>query len=324
MLNLTLYGRPVLTVFDLLGKKENDLTYSLGWGLGQSDTFVQRLLREVFADKQAGELQALRLQEFLPGSGFTDIEIETNKVALVLEAKVGWSLPEKAQLERYAPRLKSAEIGQILVVSECTPEFAAARLPQAVAGVPVAYRSWKQIVRLAEACAPPGHAEKRMLRELTTYLRGLMTMQNHTSNLVYVVALGAQVQAWSAPFTPIEIVVKKDRYFCPIGNGHPKEPPNYLGFRWGGQLQQIRHVDAYEVFTDPHEMIPELASRQVDRHYLYTLGPPMVPPKTVKTGNLYRAQRIEAAIDLLLTCDTIRDARDKTQERLTVAGEALA
>ncbi len=324
MLDLTLYGRPVRTVFDLLGKKENDLTYSLGWGLGQSDTFVQRLLREVFADKQAGELQALRLQEFLPGSGFTDIEIETNKVALVLEAKVGWSLPEKAQLERYAPRLKSAEIGQILVVSECTPEFAAARLPQAVAGVPVAYRSWKQIVRLAEACAPPGHAEKRMLRELTTYLRGLMTMQNHTSNLVYVVALGAQVQPWSAPFTPIEIVVKKDRYFCPIGNGYPKEPPNYLGFRWGGQLQQIRHVDAYEVFTDPHEVIPELASRQVDRHYLYTLGPPMVPPKTVKTGNLYRAQRIEAAIDLLLTCDTIRDARDKTQERLTVAGDALA
>jgi hypothetical protein len=127
MLDLTLYGRPVRTVFDLPGKKENDLTYSLGWGLGQSDTFVQRLLREVFADKQAGELQALRLHEFLPGSGFTDIEIETNKVALVLEAKVGWSLLEKAQLERYAPRLKSAEIGQILVVSECTPEFAAAR-----------------------------------------------------------------------------------------------------------------------------------------------------------------------------------------------------
>jgi hypothetical protein len=43
-------------------------------------------------------------------------------------------------------------------------------------------------VRLAEACAPPGHAEKRMLRELTTYLRGLMTMQNHTSNLVGHVA----------------------------------------------------------------------------------------------------------------------------------------
>ncbi len=58
--------------------------------------------------------------------------------------------------------------------------------------------------------------------------------------------------------------------------------------------------------------------------YLYTLGPPIVPPKTVKAGNLYRAQRVEAAIDLLLTCDTIRDARDKTQERLTASGEVLA
>lgn len=324
MPGLTLHGRPVRTVFDLLGKKENDLTFSLGWGLGQSNELVRRLLQEIFPDEEIGELEALRLQEFVPGSGFTDIEIETDKLAIILEAKVGWSLPDEEQLEKYARRPGSRETRRLLVVSECTPEFAGPRLPEAVAGVPVAYQSWKQIVRLAEACAPSAHAEQRVLRELTTYLRGLMTMQNHFSNLVYVVALGAQVQPWSAPFTPIEIVVNKDRYFCPIGNGYPKEPPNYLGFRWGGQLQQVCHVDAYEVITDLHDAIPELASRPVERHYLYTLGPPIIPAKIVKTGNLYRAQRIEAAIDLLLTCDTIRDARDKTQERLSAAGEALS
>ena len=92
------------------------------------------------------------------------------------------------------------------------------------------------------------------------------------SNLV---ALGSTVQSWSAPFTPIQIVVD-NLYFCPIGNGYPKEPPNYLGFRWNGRLQQICHVDGYKVL----------------------------------------ASCVQAAIDLLLPATTIREARDKTQERL--------
>jgi hypothetical protein len=119
-----------------LGKKENDLTYSLGWGLAQSETFVKSLLADVFPGEEPGAIQALRQQESLAGGGFTDIEIETDRLPLVLEAKVGWSLPEEGQLVQYAPRLKQADIGLILVVSECPPEFADPRLPKGVAGVP--------------------------------------------------------------------------------------------------------------------------------------------------------------------------------------------
>lgn len=326
MAGLTLYGRPVHTLFDLLGDKENDLTYSVGWGLAQSETFVRALLADVFPGEEPGELQALRLQEHVPGSGFTDIEIETERLAIVLEAKRGWSLPTRVQLEKYAPRLDQSEIGRLVVISECTPEYAAPpTLPVEIAGVPVVHRSWRQLVKLAGSCNPSGHAEKRLLRELTAYLRGLMTMQNHTSNMVYVVSLGAEAQSWSRPFTPIEIVVKKHRYFHPIGETYPREPQNYVGFRWNAQLQQIRHVERYEVFTDPHEHIPEIPSQDYGRrHYLYHLGPPIIPPHAVRTGKLYRAQRVEAAIDLLLTCQTIREARDKTRDRLQAAGEALA
>ena len=261
--DLTLYGRPVKTVFDLLGDKENDLTYSVGWGLSQSPTLVDALLEDVFPGEDRGRLQAVRLQEYVKGSGFTDIEIETDRVAVVLEAKRGWSLPTHGQLEKYLPQLKKAEVGRVVVVSECTPDYAAPpRIPESIGGVPVIYRSWKQVVQLAARCSPSAHAEKRLLRELTTYLRGLMTMQNHTSNMVYVVSLGTTIQDWSAPFTPVEIVVEKDRYFHPVGNGYPKEPPNYIGFRWHGQLQQIRHVDDYVIATDPHQEIPEMASRE--------------------------------------------------------------
>jgi hypothetical protein len=160
--------------------------------------------------------------------------------AAALEAKRGWSLPTEDQLRQYRPRLEQFEIGRILVVSECTPEFAQPQLPGAIEGVPVVYRSWKQIVQLAEACAPTAHAEKRILRELSTYLRGLMTMQKQTSNMVYVVSLGTERTDWSGTLTPVEIVTHKNVYFCQIGGGYPKEPPNYLGFRWYGRLQQIR------------------------------------------------------------------------------------
>jgi hypothetical protein len=93
----------------------------------------------------------VRLQEFEPDGGFTDIEVETEYVAMILEAKRGWDLPTQTQLEKYAPRLAQAEIGRILVVSEASPEFAAPSVPDGVAGVPVVYRSWRDVVRLAES-----------------------------------------------------------------------------------------------------------------------------------------------------------------------------
>ena len=317
MPELTLHGQRVGTVFNLLGDKENDLTYALGWGLAQNEHLARRLLEEVFPKTEIGELRAVRLQEFEPGGGFTDIEIESEHVAMVLEAKRGWDLPTREQLVKYTPRLAQAEIGRLLVVSEASLEFAAPHVPTTIGGVLVVYRSWRQVVLLAESClGRGGHAERRLLRELIAYLRGLMTMQNKTSNMVYVVALGAHRTPWSGSLTPIEIVTEKNRYFHPVGNRYPKEPPNYVGFRWAGRLQRIHHVESYEVFTDPHEHFPEIPSDEWERHFLYTLGPVVTPPQGVRTGSLYQAARVEVALDLLLTCRTISEARDRTQARL--------
>ena len=251
---LTLYGRPIGTVFDLLGDKENDLTYSVGWGLAQSTTFAESLLADVFPGEDPGELQAIRLQEFLPGSGFTDIELESKRLAMILEAKRGWNLPSEEQLRQYSPRLEQFEIGRILVVSECSPEFAEPQVPSTIDGVPVAYRSWKQIVQLAEGCAASAHAEKRILRELSTYLRGLMTMQKQTSNMVYVVSLGTNLHQPSGSLTPSKIVTQKDVYFCPIRRRLPQGASQLPRLPLGmASPQQIRHVEDYEVFTDPSQ-----------------------------------------------------------------------
>ncbi len=76
MAELSLHGRDVRTVFDLLGDKEDDITYSLGWALSRSDRFLYAVLGRVFRRKP-GAVRAVRLPEFLPGGGFTDMEVVT-------------------------------------------------------------------------------------------------------------------------------------------------------------------------------------------------------------------------------------------------------
>jgi hypothetical protein len=75
--------------------------------------------------------------------------------------------------------------------------------------------------------------------------------------------------------------------------GWPHTPPNYIAFRFDGRLQQVRHVDRYEVVTRPHDYIPEIipqADWSDEPHFLYTLGPPIVPRSPCSTGRSGRTQ----------------------------------
>jgi hypothetical protein len=330
---LTLHSRPVQTVFDLLGSKEDDITYSVGWGLAQSEAFTRAVLGEVYGDTEQGEITAIRLQESAAGTGRTDVEIETELLHLVLEAKRGWNLPLQSQLQQYADRLNEPDDreGRIAVVAECARNYPPVQpLLNPIDGVPVSYVPWKRVAELATStvAASRSDAEKRLLAELTAYLKGLMTMQNVTSNMVFVVVLGQDPLRWSS-LTFKDTVIERGFYYHPVGGpkGWPHTPPNYIGFRFDGRLQQIRHVDHYEVITRPHDYIPEIISQadwSEEPHFLYTLGPPIVPPHSVHNGKIWPNARLWCALDLLLICKTISEARDKTQERLVSAGEAAA
>ncbi len=201
------------------------------------------------------------------------------------------------------------------------------KLPSSIDGVPVSYLPWSLVADLVAETAESTsrHAEKRLLHELLAYLKGLMTMQNPTSNLVYVVALNEDELDW-CDITFRDIVYKRRRYFHPVAGGRggwPKTPPNYLGFRFGGRRQRIHHVEDYEVVTRPHDHIPEVADWAdwtEQPHFLYKLGPAIELTKEVKTGAIYRSGRVWCARDLLLTADTMAKARDRTRARHEKAG----
>lgn len=141
-------------------------------------------------------------------------------------------------------------------------------------------------------------------------------MQNKDSNWVYVVSLGSNTPD-GCELTWIELVEKYNKYFCPVGKfGFPKEPPNYIAFRYAGRLQAIHHIEGYSVTKNVHADIQAMPDEEWDiEHFIFNLGPAIIPNKIVKTGNIYRNGRVWAMLDTLLTCDSISEARDISRDR---------
>ena len=319
MADLYLHGREVNSVFQLLGEKENDITFSMAWALSKSRPFLDGFLKNLLGETASGSGASILLQNYEESAGFTDIEIKSEDFLLIIEAKKGWTLPGKAQLLKYAGRFDSsgAPIKRLIVLSECSHDYAKSNLPPQVGVIPVQTTSWRDVAQLARKAQSRGsNAAKRLIREFLTYLDGVVPMQPIQSNWVYVVALGKDIPPnWDISW--IDVVKDRLRYFHPVAaRGFPKEPPNYIAFRYNGRLQSIHHVDDYTVFNDPHPEFPEIPSGNWGPHYLYSLGPTIKPNKEVKTGKLYRNGRVWCMLDTLLVCDTISEARDLSQSRL--------
>jgi len=137
-----------------------------------------------------------------------------------------------------------------------TPRSWASRLlPASLDGVPITHLSWGDVRRLVRGATPAavGSTERRWLRDLDLHLEGYVATQVTSSNIVYVVALSDQEIA--PRYTWIDVVEKDGAYFHPIGRGGwPTSPLNYLGFRYRGQLQSVRHVEEAE-------LVPKLGER---------------------------------------------------------------
>jgi hypothetical protein len=326
MTELHIHGRKASSVFDLLGTNENDITYSVAWALSRCPVFLRSFLANTINWKDEVSEAIVRLQTYEKNDdsiGITDMEVESpGKFFVIIEAKKGWELPTTDQLSKYAQRpsfvSSTAPIKKLIVCSECSRDYANIHLRRYVSGVNVSHLSWNEIAGLAQSSlSDSSHTEKQLLRELITYLGGLR-MQNIDSNRVYVVSLGqGKPKGWT--ITWIDIVEKYSMYFHPVGGkgGWPKEPPNYVAFRYDGKLQSIHHIEDYEVVTNMHTRIPGAADEEWPPHFLYKLGPAFKPAHEVRTGSrIKKAARVWCMLDTLFTCETISDALTLTQKRI--------
>lgn len=320
MADLFLHGRKVESVFELLGFRENDITYSLGWAFAQCPELLRRIVARVLPDAPPVSGATIQLQESHEEGGYTDIEITYPKVHIIVEAKRGWGLPTQVQLAKYAKRFNAERSPHrvLITCSDCTEEYANLSSASRETGAKTVHLSWRTIANDA-LIARGTHSERRLLRELKTYLANVIMNQNQLSNSVYVVSLGADTPAWST-LSWRDVVNKKARYFHPAGDGWPKEPPNYLAFRYDGKLQGIYHVEASVIVHDLHDEISEVRKGEMlGPLFVHTLGPKIMPPHEVRLGKLHPSGRYNAAIDLLLTSDTVAEAVTKTKQRIEPA-----
>lgn len=308
----------IVTLFDLLGDKENDMTAGLGFVLARSSVFLERLLKDLTGYKGSVTEAEVRLQTRTRTGAITDVRIDIpEELSVVIEAKRNAQLPSIGQLRKYAKDLKEsgAPTKRLVALTNATDEFATAMLPNKVKRIDVVHRSWRSVKELAEKSrATEKNNVKRWLDEFVEYLEGVTQMETRDSNLVYVVSLGSGTpKGWKISW--IDIVAKRRRYFYPCGPRWP-DPPNYLGFRYWSRLRSIHHVGRYEMFTNPHDLFPEIPSNDWGPHYCFKLGPPIKPPHDVKVGRrIVHAARVWCMLDTLLTCKTISDALTETKRR---------
>lgn len=320
MANLTFAGRPIVSVFALLGENENDLTGALGFALDRCPSFL-RAFTENLGVAVGGVDWTIRLQAFGLDRGFTDIELEApGRAYVILEAKRGWVMPSLSQLERYLPRLEGSPAPRkaLVTVSDYSADFAKrwGGLPARLRRIPLLHLPWSRVLELIGMSRSKGRGSQGFwLREFSNYLDEVIRVRREDSNLVYCVSLGAGTpKDWGISWR--EIVEKRGRYFHPLAKNWPTGPPNYLAFRYGGRLQSVHHVDDCKVVTRMHEHVPAIPDGEWEPHFLYTLGPEMRPRHEVKNGAIFPNGRYWCMLDLLLTASTVREARDLTKRRL--------
>ncbi len=325
MVELRLHGSTVDTVFDLLGRNENDMTFALGWGLSRSGPILRRFIERVAAGVSLDPPAVVELQEHdRADGGFTDIEILSENLHVIVEAKRGWEPPSEAQLRRYEARLASSGRGtqRLVILTQNGADVVVlhrlgAWTPAAPASIAVL--GWSDIVQIVRAAGRGGPlAGRRLAAELATYLHEVADMRDTGSNSVYVVSIATTpMPGWPATLTPIDVVERYGRYFFPgTGKNWPKTPPNYVAFRYHGRLQSIHHVDEYTIAQDMSSFFRGAPVTEWEPHFVLTLGPAVRPSHEVRTGSgIFRSARVWVDIDLLLTATTISEAAEQSRRR---------
>jgi len=321
-LALSLHGVQPSNVFRLIGEDENSGSFALGWVLEKSLAYRKLVVHVIFGKALDVKNMVVSLQRHRRDGGYTDVEIQDgHRFHAVLEAKRWWEVPGVKQLQRYHPRLvaSGAARQRLVSVSAADVGYANKRLPSDIDGVGVVHLSWGNLRRLAMTAQTyvSGFEEKLWLRHFIWHLQEYASMERQSDNTVFVVALGKQPMVKGRPHTWIDVVEKDGRYFHPVGNNWPVQPPNYIGFRYDGKLQSVHHIDSFEVVEDLSTYNPQWLKTDFD-HFVYKLGPAMRPSRDIRTGKIYMNGRVWCAIDTLLSgaFSTISDARDETKRRL--------
>lgn len=322
-------NRNITTPFGLLGTDENALSFALGYTLQQCPSLLQWFLGQIgipgirrtsLAEARI-ELQRHRKGEL--GDGVTDIEIRVpGSFHVIVEAKVGLSVPNLAQCQKYLPRLtESNEYNQRLVALVQSADMSIEqRYTRSDSELKDRLRCfhWSQFIPKCVDLIEDGRESVSALQAVRwfyTFLDQEYHMKAFTTEVWILPTSSAPL--WPGGWSFLDTHLKCHVYY---DHRHHSMRPLYIGFQGNGQVTAIHRVLSIEHETPPIKYVPQLSNVKAEwprsPHTIWRLDKPVALPAPIPSGgNIVHRRKVSCDMDVLLSGKSVLEIENRMRER---------
>lgn len=287
------------------------------WFLKQIDIpgIHRSQLRKVRIDLQRHSSQG-------PQSGITDIEIHLpGHFHVIVEAKVGLSVPTSQQCTKYLPRLeKTGEPNRRIVALVQSPDehFLATHSQKhpTLAGILTCF-NWSRLIPIRIRMMLSQKLDETAKTWVQVFYRFLdeeYAMKAFTTE-VWILAINTK-PLWKGGKSHWDI---HEEYRVWWDYKEPSVRPLYLAFRFDGKLEYVARVNRIEHGRPITDVAPEMKLTKAPIHKapatIWHFDAPIKLPKPLTTGPGMYNRRTRCDFDLLLTCSTVQEIEATMSER---------
>ena len=328
--------RSITSPFGLIGNDENALTYALAYTFQQCLQLLQWFLKQLeIPGVHRSQLRNARIdlqRHSSQGSqaGITDIEIHLpSYFHVIVEAKIGLSIPSPQQCTKYLPRLrKTNEPQQRIVALVQTPDehFVSAYTQEkpALLGLLTCF-NWSRLIPICIRMMLSQKLDdtaKTWVRVFYRFLDEEYTMKAFTTE-VWIVAINTK-PLWKGGKSHWDI---HKEYKVWWDYKEPSVRPLYLAFRFDRKLEYLARINRIEHGRTIIDVAPEMRLTKNPIHNtpatIWRFDEPIKLSNPLSTGPGMYNRRIRCDFDLLLTCSTVKEIEDTmTIRRTQPASEA--
>jgi hypothetical protein len=320
--SLHAHDRTVDTPFGLLGTDENALTFALGYTFQRCLPLLQWFLKEVGIKglhRSSLKDAHIRLQRHQSGQGVTDIEIYLpGQFHVIVEAKIGLSEPKIVQCRKYLPRFeKDAPIQKLVAVIESADHTFVKRYGQQDKQLSKRLMgfSWPSLLPECVRLMLDGSVSpesKAWVRYFYNFLDKEFDMKTYTTE-VWILAINTEPM-WPGGSSHWDVHQKHKLWWA---YNDQTVRPLYIAFRVNAKLDSIYRVKRIEHSVPISDRVPEMRRLKWAKKpaTIWHFGPPVPLAKPLRTGRGMRARRVRSDLDLLLTCNSVKEIEDEMRKR---------
>ncbi len=320
--------RLITSPFGLIGNDENALTYALAYTFQQCPQLLQWFLKQLDipgvhrSQLRNARIDLQRHSSQGPQAGITDIEIHLpGHFHVIVEAKIGLSVPSVQQCTKYLPRLrKTNETQQRIVALVQSPDehfvSAYAQEKPALRGLLRCF-NWSRLIPLCIRMMLSQKLDdtaKSWVRVFYRFLDEEYTMKAFTTE-VWILAINTE-PLWKGGKSHWDI---HKHYHVWWDYKEPSVRPLYLEFRFDGKLKHVARVIRIEHNRPITDVAPELRLTKNPVHKtpatIWHFDEPIKLSNPLSTGAGMYNHRTRCDFDLLLTCSTVKEIEGTMTKR---------